>query len=230
MSFGTNLQFLRKMRNHMTQEELADQLDVSRQTVSKWELNSGYPEMNKMIELCKIFSCSMDEIIMGDMSINDEAYSDIRIEEVGEFRYICYAVLSMEPEDDAINHVRGFAESLGISSPEIIGWDFPFLSQEQVNVFHMHGYAAALILPPELKVETEGVKIITQKKQKYITITINPYTESPFIVIPNAYKVLQTHIQVNGLKHLNDKNIISCFEKEYIKDGLPYMDVYIAIE
>ena len=37
MSFGQNIQFLRKMRNKMTQEELAEKLGVSRQTVSKWE-------------------------------------------------------------------------------------------------------------------------------------------------------------------------------------------------
>ena len=54
MSFGQNLQFLRKMRNKMTQEELADRLGVSRQTVSKWELDAAYPEMSKVLELCQL--------------------------------------------------------------------------------------------------------------------------------------------------------------------------------
>ena len=39
MSFGRNLQLLRKMRDRMTQEELAQRMGVSRQTVSKWELD-----------------------------------------------------------------------------------------------------------------------------------------------------------------------------------------------
>ena len=43
MSFGQNVQFLRKMHNKMTQEELAEKLGVSRQTVSKWELDAAYP-------------------------------------------------------------------------------------------------------------------------------------------------------------------------------------------
>lgn len=60
MSFGQNLQFLRKMGNGMTQEELAEKLGVSRQTVSKWELDAGYPEMEKVLELCNLFSCTMD--------------------------------------------------------------------------------------------------------------------------------------------------------------------------
>ncbi|MCI6715024.1 MAG: helix-turn-helix domain-containing protein [Lachnospiraceae bacterium] len=57
MSFGQNLQFLWKMRNKMTQEELAEKMGVSRQTVSKWELDTVYPEMDKVVELCNIFSC-----------------------------------------------------------------------------------------------------------------------------------------------------------------------------
>ena len=67
MSFGQNVQFLRKMRNKMTQEELADKLGVSRQTVSKWELDTAYPEMNKLIELCNLFSCSMDQLVREDI-------------------------------------------------------------------------------------------------------------------------------------------------------------------
>ncbi len=45
MSLGQNLQCLRKMRNKMTQEELAARLNVSRQTVSKWELDVVFLEI-----------------------------------------------------------------------------------------------------------------------------------------------------------------------------------------
>ena len=138
MSLGQNLQFLRKMGNKMTQEELAEKLGVSRQTVSKWELDAVYPEINKLVELCNLFSCSMDELVREDMNVGDEAYSDIRIETVEAFSYVKYAVISTEPEDDALNHVRQWAKELKMDNPEIIGWDFPLLSQEQINVFNMH--------------------------------------------------------------------------------------------
>ena len=172
MSFGQNIQFLRKMRNKMTQEELAEKLGVSRQTVSKWELDVMYPEMDKVIEICKLFSCSMDELIRNDMNVSDEAYSDIRMEYVEPFRYIRYAVVSTEPEDDALDHVKKWAKMLKIQNPEIIGWDFPVLSQEQINVFNMHGYVAALILPDNVTETADFMDIVNQDKQKYIVITI----------------------------------------------------------
>ena len=53
MNFGKNLQILRKMTN-LTQENLAEKLDVSRQTVSKWEQNLAYPEIEKLIEVCEL--------------------------------------------------------------------------------------------------------------------------------------------------------------------------------
>ena len=65
MSFGENLQFYRK-RKDITQEQLAEQLDVSRQTVSKWESGSSYPEMEKILQLCDLFECPMDILIRGD--------------------------------------------------------------------------------------------------------------------------------------------------------------------
>lgn len=48
MSLGENLQFLRK-RENMTQEQLAEALEVSRQSVSKWESDSTYPETDKLM-------------------------------------------------------------------------------------------------------------------------------------------------------------------------------------
>lgn len=230
MSLGQNLQFLRKMGNKMTQEELAEKLGVSRQTVSKWELDAVYPEINKLVELCNLFSCSMDELVRENMNVSDEAYSDIRIEMVEAFSYVKYAVISAEPEDDALNHVRQWAKELKMGNPEIIGWDFPLLSREQINVFNMHGYEAALILTDKILLSDLKMDVIRQDRQKYIAITIKSPMVAPFRLIPNAYKVLMTHMKINGIKHKEDKKVIFCFEKEYDVEGVHYMDVYIAIE
>ncbi len=64
MSLGENLQYLRK-RDNITQEQLAEQLNVSRQSVSKWESDTTYPEMEKLLQLCQMFHCSMDDIVQG---------------------------------------------------------------------------------------------------------------------------------------------------------------------
>lgn len=64
MSLSENLQNLRKIKN-LSQEELAEKLNVSRQAVSKWESGSGYPETEKIISICEIFDCSMDELVRG---------------------------------------------------------------------------------------------------------------------------------------------------------------------
>ena len=53
---------------------------------------------------------------------------------------------------------------------------------------------------------------------------------APFRTIPNAYKALMTHMKINGIGHRQDGKVIECFEKEYDKDGICHMDVYIAIE
>ena len=51
MSFGENLQYYRK-REEITQEQLAEKMEVSRQTISKWEAGTSYPEMEKILQLC----------------------------------------------------------------------------------------------------------------------------------------------------------------------------------
>ena len=66
--FGDNLQFYRK-RGEMTQEQLAEKLEVSRQTVSKWEAGVSYAEMEKLLQLCDLFSCDMDTLLRKDASL-----------------------------------------------------------------------------------------------------------------------------------------------------------------
>lgn len=67
MSFRDNLQALRAERN-MTQEQLAMLLGVSRQSVTKWEAERSYPEMDKLLKLCDIFGCSLDDLVKGDLT------------------------------------------------------------------------------------------------------------------------------------------------------------------
>lgn len=78
MSLGENLQFLRK-RNDITQEQLAEKLNVSRQSVSKWESDTAYPEMDKLLQLCETFNCRLDDLIKGDISslyVEDKTHYD----------------------------------------------------------------------------------------------------------------------------------------------------------
>ena len=63
-AFADNLQFYRN-RKQMTQEQLAEKMGVSRQTISKWEAGTTYPEMEKLLLLCDLFSCSMDTLMRG---------------------------------------------------------------------------------------------------------------------------------------------------------------------
>ena len=64
MNLGENLITLRKKEN-ISQEELAEKLDVSRQAVSKWESGGGYPETEKLLKICEIFNCSLDTLMKG---------------------------------------------------------------------------------------------------------------------------------------------------------------------
>jgi transcriptional regulator with XRE-family HTH domain len=59
MAFGERLQEVRK-RSGLTQEEFAEQLQVSRQSVSRWESGRGYPEMEKIIFICNRYGVTMD--------------------------------------------------------------------------------------------------------------------------------------------------------------------------
>ena len=66
MKFADNLKRVRKSKN-ISQEELAEKVGVSRQSVSKWETSEAYPEMNNILELCKIFHCNIGELVNDNM-------------------------------------------------------------------------------------------------------------------------------------------------------------------
>lgn len=76
MTLGEKIAKQRKDLNY-TQEQLADILGVSRQSISKWESDIAYPETEKLIELGKIFDCSMDYLLKEDIVEKGETQTSI---------------------------------------------------------------------------------------------------------------------------------------------------------
>ena len=220
MSFGKNLQYLRQLSAGMTQEALAEKLNVSRQTISKWEMDAANPEMDKALELCKVFNCSLDNLFREEMDQRSSAYTNLRVEEVPGFRYVEHTVISTEPESDALNRIYKTAKENGIDNPKVIGWDFPRLSAEQINVFKMHGYTAAWILPDGMT--PDGLEIREQAAHRYAAIHIERPFDNPFCTIPGAYHTLGDYMRTNGLAFVENE-VIPCGET----DG-ESMDVYMA--
>lgn len=220
MSFGTNLQYLRQLSGNMTQESLAEKMSVSRQTISKWEMDTANPEMDKALELCKVFNCTLDNLFRDEMDKRSDKYTNLRIEMVPGFRYVEHTVVSTDPEGDAIDRVYKSAKENGDENPKVIGWDFPKLSIEQINVYNMHGYTAAWILPEGIT--PKELEIKEQTEHKYVAIHIDRPFDNPFVTIPGAYHTLNDYMRTNGLVHVENE-VIPCFET----DG-ESMDVYIA--
>ena len=69
MTLGAKLQSLRK-QSGMSQETLAGQLGVSRQAVSRWELDISLPETENIIKLAKIFNVSFDYLLNEEITTN----------------------------------------------------------------------------------------------------------------------------------------------------------------
>ena len=66
-NFSDNLKKIRK-DNNLSQEQLAEELGVSRQAISKWESGSSYPEMDKIIQMCNKFNLNIDDLLNKDIT------------------------------------------------------------------------------------------------------------------------------------------------------------------
>ena len=234
MTLGDNIQYLRKI-NGITQEELAERLSVSRQTISKWETNQVYPEIPKLIEIGNIFHCKVDELLKEDMDKRKNVYSDVIVKEIPGFRMGRYVIISPNPENDVLAYMDRWAESSGLNAitdyqPKRIGWDFPFVSSEQQNRFGLRGYVAAYILPDGFEPKCGGVEIASQGAANYACITIcDPFSRA-FEYIPAAYKKVLEYLKANGFKENLSGEYLSCFEYVYEKDNTTYMEVCIHVD
>ena len=71
MTIGEKINQIRKMAG-MTQEELAEKMHVSRQTISKWETGASAPDLDNAVRLCTLFQISLDDFMQGEVPMDNE--------------------------------------------------------------------------------------------------------------------------------------------------------------
>lgn len=82
MKLGEKIYQLRKMSG-MTQEQFAEKLNVSRQTISKWESGSTSPDLESIVKLSKMFHVSLDDLLMeGDVNVTNKNEEQITLEDL----------------------------------------------------------------------------------------------------------------------------------------------------
>lgn len=94
MKLSNNLKNIRK-ENNLSQEQLAEKLGVSRQAVSKWESGQSYPEMDKVLLICKLFNYNIDELMNENVKeVNETKQSKVNINKYVEdfFNFITKTV------------------------------------------------------------------------------------------------------------------------------------------
>ena len=233
MSLGKNIQYLRKQKK-ITQEQLAEIMSVSRQTISRWESDEIIPELNKLVALSEVFSCKLDTLVKADMVACDEIYSEIVIKHVQAFKMARYVMVTPNPEADVNAYMDNWAKHSGLLEfqPDAmkIGWDFPYVSLELQNRFGLHGYVAAYILPEGFETSYPGVEFANQEEADYAVITVYDPFVAAFERIPNAYKKIMEFLEANGFREKPKKDILTCFEYVYEKEGITCMDVYIHVD
>ena len=231
MKIGTNLQYLRKLHGNMTQEKLAEKMNVSRQTVSKWENGEVVPDVDKLLELSRLFSCTLDALLKEDMTPREDYFSDVSIVTVPAFTLGRYVIISPQPENDVQTYLDRWAQMSGLYAYELhprqIGWDFPFVSMEQQNRFGLRGYVAGWILPEGFEPKCPGVEFYKQNTTQYAKITVHDPFRAAFDRIPKGYQRILEYLGANGFKENHGTEFLGCFEEVYEQDGETCMDIYI---
>ena len=122
MKFGDKLIALRKKKG-LSQEELAEKLSVSRQSVSKWESNNTYPETDKIVQICNIFECTMDDLINDNItdieSIERKSKNNINVM-VDSFLDFITKTINMIKHFDAGQLTDGTLYTLGLERADYL--------------------------------------------------------------------------------------------------------------
>ncbi len=162
MKFGENLKLIRNDKK-ISQEDLAERLGVSRQSVSKWETGENYPSMQNIMALCTIFKCKINELVHEDFTDINFLDEEIKM-----------SVVKFKEEKQ--NKVKGLSKAISIIA--IIGRIICYVGLFFIGI--------AIILAPIIikNVNVEGNKIVfTGPVDSSITLEENEDKEGSVLII-----------------------------------------------
>ena len=214
MSIGERILKLRKEKNY-SQEEIAEQLNVSRQTISKWETGQSTPDFDKIVPLCDLFGITTDELLKGEAkqetppqekeeeSMRKKTAGIVSISVLLYFIAIIWTVISTEYYglDDSLSCgifllICGFPTSLLI---------YHFLSQKKTN----QPINTKKIKTQKTKLlETINtiIALITTCIYLYISFATNAWdiTWIIWIIYAIVIKIIELVIELKGEKDANE--------------------------
>lgn len=227
MFFGPNLQFLRR-RGGLTQEQLAQLMGVSRQTVSKWESGQA-PELGKLLELADLFHCSLDDLLRQDLSLQEAA---IRVVQVKRFSMARYVMISPNAEADLRNWMDLWATRSGLLAfpgyrSTYLSWGFPYISAEQKNRFGLSGFYGAYVLPHGFVPSADGPEICSQEDCCYAVMSFPEPGGRDNRQISQCIQAILEYLRESGIPKAAAASCLPCFEWRYEKDETPWVSLFL---
>lgn len=159
MKFGDNLKHLRKLKK-LSQEALAEKMNVSRQSVSKWETGDAYPEMNNILELCKIFHCHINDLVNDSIIDMDSLDEEVKM-----------SVVKFKSEQQT--KMKGLSKAIAIIAR--IGKIITLVCIPIMLVFMIiFGFVIKNVKIVDNKLEWHGNEVITlMEEENKITLKVN---------------------------------------------------------
>ena len=200
MKFGDNLRQIRKSKK-MSQEQLAEKVNVTRQSVSKWENGESYPEMNNILELCKIFNCKLNDLVHTDMT--DISSLDEEI--------VMNVVKFNEKKQKEVKTLSNVISLIGKIGAIVLKVAIPFIILAMILVPYIINNVE--IKNNEIGFKTENIKIIDENK-----IEIHDIIVGEFDIEDEDYDVIEMFNNNSNAKIIG-----------YIEAGLVFLLVDIII-
>ena len=202
MKFGDNLRQIRKSKK-MSQEQLAEKVNVTRQSVSKWENGESYPEMNNILELCKIFNCKLNDFVHTDMT--DISSLDEEI--------VMNVVKFNEKKQKEVKTLSNVISLIGKIGAIVLKVAIPFIILGMILVPYIVNNIE--IKDNEIVFKTDNIKIIGENK-----IEIHDIIIGEFDIQDEDYDVIEMFEDNSNIKIIT-----------YIETGLVFLlvELYIMI-